>query len=130
MLVIKKEVLAFQIGNYLEFPFFHFSGHCSINVTTRPQSVLVELGVTFSVECQVITNETNISVTWQKDGSDVNHGKSTMGLEPYVYKHSATSLRLNFGSVRRRDSGIYKCVAVLNSTGEKHVATSTINVAC
>ena len=127
MLVIKKEVLAFQIENYLEFPFFNFSGHSSINVTTRPQSVLVDLGVTFGVECQVITNETNISVTWQKDGRDI---KSTMELEPYVYKSGTSSLWLNFGSVRRRDSGIYKCVAVSNSTGEKHVATSTINVAC
>ena len=83
--------------------------------------------MSFSVECQVITNETNISLTWQKDGSHVN---STIGLEPYIYKYSATSLRLNFGSVRSRDSGIYECVAVSNATGEKHVATSTINVAC
>lgn len=127
MLVIEKKLLAFQTQSYLEFSFFYFSGHSSINVTTKPQSVLVDLGVTFSVECQVITNETNVSVTWQKDGSDV---KSTIGLEPYVYKSSARDLRLNFGSVRRQDSGIYKCVAVSNSAGEKHVATCTINVAC
>ena len=127
MLVIEKKLLAFQTQNYLEFIFFFFSGHSSINVTTKPQNVIVDLGVTFGVECQVISNETNISVTWQKDGIDV---KSTIGLEPYIYKSSARDLWLNFGSVRRQDSGIYKCVAVSKSTGEKHVATSTINVAC
>ena len=53
---------------------------------------------------------------WQKDGHDI---KSTLALEPYVYKSSSRSLWLNFGSVRRPDSAIYKCVTVSNSTEEK-----------
>jgi len=98
----------------------------AVNVFVDPPSVATAAKSSVYVSCDVMPR-TGIRVTWKKDDKDVPLypiGGSAKDMA-YVFANNNT---LYIGSVKRRHTGEYTCVAFSQTTGETVFKSTTITI--
>ena len=95
---------------------------------TEPTAVLQLPKSEVRVRCNVIPMSKDTRVTWKKDNADVKYwSKDKPQDQAFVFAGNDT---LYIGSLKRRVTGKYECVASSQSSGAKVVAATTIEIKC
>ena len=101
--------------------------HGLLNVVTKPKSVLQIAKSEVKIECKVIPG-TGIRISWQKDNKPLPDWTPKSPKDGvYVLPNDNT---LYIPSVKRRNTGVYKCVAFSQSTGETAYSQVTVEIKC
>lgn len=95
---------------------------------TEPAAVLQVPKSEVRVKCIVKPDDKDIRITWKKDNVNIDYWSIEKRKDQaFVFAGNDT---LYIGSLKRKVTGKYECVASSQSSGTKVVAATTIEIKC